>query len=206
MAKNLHHLFPSLVFQERILPSTAKLNAELKKESFKFREIDETGQKWCLKNYPGGYTSYGSLDQLYKISPTFDELRLKIDKSVAKYIKSLDMLVKAKDIQMCSMWVNIMSPGVTHTMHIHPLSVISGTYYLQIPKGSRGLRFEDPRMVAHMASPPRRPHAKPENQRFIEMVPRVGEVILFESWMRHEVPPNPLKTERMSISFNYDWR
>jgi predicted Rossmann fold nucleotide-binding protein DprA/Smf involved in DNA uptake len=32
---------------------------------------------------------------------------------------------------------------------------------------------------------------------------RAGEVILFESWLRHEVPPSPIAQERISISFNY---
>jgi uncharacterized protein (TIGR02466 family) len=32
-----------------------------------------------------------------------------------------------------------------------------------------------------------------------------GNVVLFESWLRHEVPPNPVAAERVSISFNYNW-
>jgi len=30
-------------------------------------------------------------------------------------------------------------------------------------------------------------------------------VILFESWLRHEVPPARFAGERISISFNYAW-
>ena len=30
-------------------------------------------------------------------------------------------------------------------------------------------------------------------------------VLLFESWLRHEVPPNPVRAERVSISFNFNW-
>jgi len=32
-----------------------------------------------------------------------------------------------------------------------------------------------------------------------------GTLVLFESWLRHEVPPNPVAAERISISFNYSW-
>jgi uncharacterized protein (TIGR02466 family) len=32
-----------------------------------------------------------------------------------------------------------------------------------------------------------------------------GKLVLFESWLRHEVPPNPVAAERVSISFNYGW-
>jgi uncharacterized protein (TIGR02466 family) len=29
---------------------------------------------------------------------------------------------------------------------------------------------------------------------------------MWESWLRHEVPANAAKQERISISFNYAWR
>ena len=33
--------------------------------------------------------------------------------------------------------------------------------------------------------------------------PAVGDVLLWESWMRHEVPPGSAGAKRISISFNY---
>jgi len=201
----MHKLFPSLVLQDKVQSPSSKLHRELLQESYKFREIDKLGQAWSKKNYPGGYTSYGSLATMYDISPTFNELRLKIDKVVHQYIRDLDMDVKPKDIQMCSLWINIMPAKVTHTMHIHPLSVISGSFYVQVPKGTSCFKLEDPRLVGFMASPPRRAKAKKDNQRFIELSPKAGEVVLFESWLRHEVPANPIAKDRVSISFNYHW-
>jgi len=32
-----------------------------------------------------------------------------------------------------------------------------------------------------------------------------GQVVLFESWLRHEVPSHPTAAERVSVSFNYNW-
>jgi uncharacterized protein (TIGR02466 family) len=204
----LHQLFPSLIYQSRVTSPTARLHQELKKECFQFRQIDHSGQLWSQKNYPGGgYTSYGSIANLHEISPTFAELAQKIDLAMAKYIKELDLDIRPSSLRLCSMWVNIMPPTCYHSMHIHPLSVVSGTYYLQIPKGSRGLKLEDPRMVNYMATPPRRRKARQRNQWFVEMTPKVGEVLLFESWLRHEVPAGTgsARSERMSISFNYNW-
>lgn len=60
-------------------------------------------------------------------------------------------------------------------------------------------------MVGFMASPPRKNNAQERNQRFVELKPQEGHVVLFESWMRHEVPKNQSDGERISISFNYDW-
>jgi uncharacterized protein (TIGR02466 family) len=94
---------------------------------------------------------------------------------------------------------------VVHGLHLHPLATLSGTYYVRVPRGAPGLKFEDPRLDRYMAAPPRRADA-PAAQRTWFTVPAVaGRVVLFESWLRHEVPPNPVAGERVSISFNYGW-
>ena len=201
----IQNLFPSFV-SKTSAKASAKLNRELLDEAYKISQIDKAGQAWSQKNYPGGYTSYGSMSQLHKFSSTYGVLEKLINPLVAQFIKKTEMDIRPKDLRMQSCWLNIMPKQVVHSMHIHPLSVISGTYYLKIPKGSSGLKFEDPRMGLFMASPPRKKNAKIENQRFVTIQPKLGEVILFESWMRHEVPTNLASSERVSISFNYDWQ
>lgn len=197
--------FPTQIYQKHIVQPKSELHRNLLKESYKFSEIDQLGIEWCKKNYPGGYTSYGSLTNLHQISPYFDELRKKLDREIHAYAKALEMDLDGRRLEICSLWVNIMPSNVTHTMHIHPHSVISGTYYVQFPKGARGLKLEDPRMVGYMSTPPRKKNAKVQNQWFIELKPGPGSILLFESWLRHEVPPNPAKSDRVSISFNYHW-
>jgi uncharacterized protein (TIGR02466 family) len=44
-----------------------------------------------------------------------------------------------------------------------------------------------------------------ELQQFVYVKPEVGEVLLWESWLRHEVPMNMAEEERISVSFNYGW-
>ena len=56
-----------------------------------------------------------------------------------------------------------------------------------------------------MAAPPRVKDARRELQPFIYVAPRPGEVLLWESWLRHEVPMNMAEDERISVSFNYRW-
>ena len=34
---------------------------------------------------------------------------------------------------------------------------------------------------------------------------RSGRLVLFESWLRHEVSANLTRAERISVSFNYNW-
>lgn len=185
--------------------STSRRNAEILEEIEKIHEMDEKGREWSEKNYPGGYTSYASINRLHHFSTTFADLEKAIDQEVKSYAKSLEMDLQGGKLVMTHLWVNIMPTQVVHSMHIHPLSVISGTYYVQTPKNCSALKFEDPRLVNFMASPPRKPNSRPDNQRFISLKPKAGDLILFESWMRHEVPPNPADEERISLSFNYDW-
>ncbi len=56
-----------------------------------------------------------------------------------------------------------------------------------------------------MAAPPRRKNAREELQSFITKRPAEGDVLLWESWLRHEVMQNTGEEERLSVSFNYKW-
>lgn len=201
-------LFPSFIYHSPLIGSASKLkqlNKEVLHEAYQFKGFDEAGHRWCKKNYPGGYTSYGSITNLHELSPTFLTLKKHLDSHVVRYIKHLEMNIDPKCIQLSSLWINIMPSQVVHTNHIHPLSVISGTYYVDIPPGASVLKFEDPRLGFFMATPPRLPKAKQDNQWYYHFKPKPGTVVLFESWMRHEVPPNLSAKDRVSISFNYDW-
>jgi uncharacterized protein (TIGR02466 family) len=201
-------LFPSLVLHTRLKLGPKAVNeliADLAQEIHKLSEVDTQGIKWSAKNYRGGYTSYGSLSELHKFSTTFGDLKISLDLLAKTMAQELEMDLQGRRLKLTNMWANKMPSGVVHTMHIHPLSVLSGTFYVETPKNCSALKFEDPRLLGFMASPPRRPKAREENQRFVSITPNAGDVIMFESWMRHEVPPNPATRDRLSISFNYDW-
>ena len=76
---------------------------------------------------------------------------------------------------------------------------------MRTPRGCAGLKFEDPRLERFMASPPRLSGARRANRPWVMLSARAGQVVLFESWLRHEVTPNTQAAERVSISFNYSW-
>ena len=56
-----------------------------------------------------------------------------------------------------------------------------------------------------MAAPTRLKEARPEVRAFTYIAPAVGDILLWESWLRHEVPMNMAEDERISVSFNYSW-
>ncbi|AZZ36805.1 hypothetical protein CIK05_08385 [Bdellovibrio sp. qaytius] len=167
---------------------------------------DEVGHQWSQKNYVSGYTSYGSVDKLNRVFDSFKKLEQTLEIHLKNYLNSLEYEIKPKDLYMSQCWVNVMPEGAQHTAHIHPLSVISGTVYLQLPKGSSPIKFEDPRLGLFMNAPQPKLKAKITNQRFITLKPDEGDVVMFESWLRHEVPQNTTAEPRISVSFNYGWK
>jgi uncharacterized protein (TIGR02466 family) len=199
-------LFPTLVYAAPLQRAgAAELNRRLLQECLQLRYDDPAGRAWSARNYPGGYTSYHSQCRMHTVSPTFARLEQLIGKHVRSFARALDLDLRGRPLAMTDCWVNIMRRQVVHSLHLHPLSTISGTYYVQTPPGCSGLKFEDPRLDRFMAAPPRRAGARSRSRPWVTVPAQTGRVTLFESWLRHEVPPSPVKAERISISFNYSW-
>jgi uncharacterized protein (TIGR02466 family) len=193
-------LFPTLVARIRIGSDQA-----LADECQALAASDAAGRRWSARHYPGGYTSYGSLDRLHLVSSVFDGLRRRIDPHVKALAGSLHYDLRGLRLDMTDCWLNVMPAGTMHSGHLHPTSFISGTYYVAVPRGASALKLEDPRHSRQMAAPPRRADAPQRFRSFVSVRAAAGDLILFESWLRHEVPAARFAGERVSISFNYGW-
>ena len=179
--------------------------AELESACLSIAEDDAAGQRWCEKHGFPGYTSYSSLADLPWRMPVFKTLVKALDAHVAAFAKDLAFDLGKRRLTLDSLWINILPEGGLHTAHIHPHSVVSGTTYVAMPDGTSAIRFEDPRLPMQMAAPPRKKKAREELRNFVSLAPSVGEVLLWESWLRHEVPMNMAEGDRVSVSFNYGW-
>lgn len=204
MARSLS-LFESTIYRAVLASGEAGsgLLRDLDRSCRALAASDAAGQAWCRKHDYRGYTSYASLTDLPWRDPVFGDLVRHLDRHVARFAASLDYDLGDGKLELDSLWVNVLDPGGQHTGHIHPNSVLSGTYYVALPKGAAGLKFEDPRLPLMMAAPPRRADAAVHNRSFVEVMPEPGTVLLWESYLRHEVPPSRGRGERISISFNY---
>ncbi|HSY06757.1 MAG TPA: TIGR02466 family protein [Steroidobacteraceae bacterium] len=199
-------LFPTLVYQARLhFSGWRALNARLLRECLQLRRDDAAGRRWSARHYPGGYTSYGSAHRLQRYSPTFAALARRLDVHVAAFTRALQLDLRSRRLVMTDCWVNVMGEGAAHGLHLHPLATISGTYYVAAPGGVAGLKFEDPRLERFMAAPPRLRSARRAQRPWVTFPVRSGALLLFESWLRHEVSARPRAPRRVSISFNYSW-
>ena len=181
-------------------------NAELEEACRMLAAEDRAGRAWCKANGYGGYTSYASLDDLPSRVSAFADLKRKLDRHAAAYAEALSLDLGAGRLRLDSLWVNLLKPGAGHSGHIHPHSVLSGTVYVVVPPGASALKLEDPRLPLMMAAPPRRADAPETARSFVYLQPQPGTVLMWESWLRHEMPANAARADRVSVSFNYSWR
>ena len=135
--------FSTFIYSEPLQPAgRARLNEDLAEECHRIRDYDSAGRRWSAKNYLGGFTSYASMAQLHRSSSTFATLEKRITTHVRRFARRLDLDLRGRQIFMTDCWVNIMPERAAHSLHLHPLSFISGTYYVRTPPGCSGLKFE----------------------------------------------------------------
>ena len=162
---------------------------------------DRAGRRWAREHRYQGYTSYASLNDLPRRDPTIAALARPLVRHAAAFADQCGFALSAKP-RLDSLWVNLLRGGGGHSAHLHPHSIISGTLYVEVLPGSGAIRFEDPWLPMMIAALPRRPDAPEPLQGFVTVQPHPGLLLLWESWLRHEVLPGRGNAERLSISFN----
>jgi uncharacterized protein (TIGR02466 family) len=193
-------LFATRLYEAELRDET--LLAELAHSIRSLAEDDEAGRRWSRENRYAGYTSYASLNDLPKRDPAFADLGKILSRHAGTFADECAFDLHRRP-RLDSLWVNLLKAGGHHAGHIHPHSIISGTLYVEVPKRSGALRFEDPRLASMMSAPARRKKAPDELQPFVTAQPRPGLLLLWESWLRHEVLAGSGRGERLSISFNF---
>jgi uncharacterized protein (TIGR02466 family) len=194
-------LFPTPLWQGRL--DDAALLADLAHSCRALAQDDAAGRRWSRDHRYRGYTSYASLGDLPVRDPAFGDLARWLVRQASAFAAAAHLDLAGRKPKLDSLWVNILKPGGGHSGHIHPHSIISGTLYVEVPEGSGSIRFEDPRLGLLMHAPARSADAPAEQRNFVHVEPAVGDLLLWESWLRHEVMPSAAKAERVSISFNF---
>jgi uncharacterized protein (TIGR02466 family) len=97
-------------------------------------------------------------------------------------------------------FVSEMIEGDSHALHGHPNSLLSGVFYLRVPEGSAPILFDDPRPFRKFLSLPKLTNST--NWERIHFVPEDGLLLIWESWLEHEVPRNFSKEGRITMVFN----
>lgn len=194
-------LFVTRLYEDRI--DDPAFLAELAEACRDIAAQDRAGRAWSRDHGYRGYTSYASLADLPQRDPRFADLVRRLVPHMAAFVRDCAFDLGGRRPKLDSLWVNVLKPGGAHSGHIHPHSIVSGTFYVAVPAGAGAIRLEDPRLPLMMAAPTLLADAPPELERFVKVAPSAGTVLLWESWLRHEVLAGTGKEERISVSFNY---
>jgi uncharacterized protein (TIGR02466 family) len=207
-ADGFERLFATDILRRELPARVARtINADIEAAVRDLAARDTAGAEWCRTHGYVGYTSYVSLDDLPSRYPVFADLVAHLDRAASAFAAHQHWALGRGRLRLDALWVNLLRPGGFHTGHIHPNSIISGTYYVRVPDGAPALRFEDPRLAMMMGAPPRSPDtpAALRAHRTLDPPPGPGTLVVWESWLRHEVALNRAATDRISVSFNYAW-
>jgi len=153
--------------------------------------------KGVHKSNPTGWQSYN----LNLTENIFSELNKRISENFLKYINEIPL---KNDFQIESMWANVNGYKDYNTVHGHSNSVISGVYYLKVPKKCGNIFFQHPySQMIEVFWDKCVEKDSDYNVTCANAHPSEGKLILFPSWLQHGVEPNLNKKEgRISISFN----
>ena len=175
-------LWPTL-FLQRVLPSAETANKVLLKHIL---ETDDAKEQLT--------TDYQSQNLFEQKHPALQWLRQCIYKTIADYLAESGVTV---DVSWSLQgWANINRQGDYHSLHNHPYSYLSGTYYINTPQQAKAenqrndinpgdISFFDPRAQANMTALAGDSQYDPE----LRISPEPGLLLLWPSFLHHFVHP-----------------
>lgn len=153
------------------------------------------------QNYePGNHTTrHGS--QLYLESDWYSPLRdleIEIKKSVERYFHE-DETAHIKNGQSfyLNFWANILGEKGYQISHIHPEALVSGVYYVSVPKSvkKQDESVDRSRQGYLLFSQP-----ESNSRRYVQ--PTEGLIVLFPSYFYHETLPLKYDEQRICVAFD----
>ena len=186
--KLLQGIFPCPVY---IVKRYSNLTFDEKKE------IDNIFKEGIEKNTGNSLSNNSYIfDTKLKNLKEFCEQQLKI------YVENVLCPSEELDFYITQSWLNITKPGETHHQHCHSNSIISGVFYISTEEDDKIL-FEDPNWKLKERIRFELKESNPFNSATWFFPAITNELILFPSWLDHEVDVNENATkDRISISFN----
>jgi uncharacterized protein (TIGR02466 family) len=114
----------------------------------------------------------------------------------------LDDIGYETNVEISNMWFNINSEKTFNATHIHPKSILSGVFYLEIPEGSGNLVFHRNSHEDFILSSFNVSKFTPSNACEMRFKPVKNRMMLFPAWMPHSVDSTETADSRISIAFN----
>lgn len=97
-----------------------------------------------------------------------------------------------------SAWLNMLPPGESISMHVHPNSALNATYYLNTPDNSGDIVIIDTQEIAE--------NPNSGEARLLTIRPKESNLIFFPGYVLHKVEPNNSNEVRISLTFDLQFK
>ena len=186
------NLFPSSIHRLGINNFNDYKN-KLVEETYQERNEDPKGRKISNR---GGWQS----DQIEIQQCKSETLKKIITDSLSNFepmSEKVSMFVEG--------WKNINEPGNFNVRHNHPRSDLSGVLWIKTPKNSGNIVFTSPHFFnRYQEIDSYTDEFKYNSNSYISyyFIPKEGHILIFPSFLEHEVEINKSDEDRISYSFN----
>ena len=133
------------------------------------------------------------------------DLRYKIQNALNYFVD--DVLGIVQNFQITTSWVNKTSKSEYIDKHSHPNSIISGVYYVDTTRKCAPIIFSKPHMYPNITFQNIQLAYSGENKNqyntdYYGVNPIPGDLLMFPSWLEHEVLEQGSEHDRISLAFN----
>ena len=135
-----------------------------------------------------------------KINIIFNKLEKEINLKLKEI--SINNMELVKETKLSNMWFCINRYKDFNKPHTHPFSILSGVYYVKVPKNSGRIVFKNSNSIDNFLHQDYIKNFNTNNSSEWFMQPEENMLYIFPSWVTHYVEPNLSKKERISIAFN----
>ena len=150
-------------------------------------------------------TTYDNYDTYLYLSQNYSFIVDKIKQLSKDYINKIgwDIPINVLEYQL---FVSRMENRDAHDLHNHPNSLLSGVAYLNIEKNSSPIVFYNANTIRSFSFHFDTKEKNIFNQEAAKFQCKNGDILIWESWIPHKVPPNyELKGIRETLVFNVFW-
>ena len=131
--------------------------------------------------------------------PEFTELSQFIAGELVQFANQTGVFLPESNVYIKNMWINIYEKNCSTDVHVHPNSLFAGLYILKAPEGSSKEVFDSPAAEKMISVPVLEDNDF--NMENVAYTPEEGQVMLFNSNMRHRSLLHTLDEERITIEF-----
>ena len=188
MVSEIKSIFPCPVYHEE---------RDLEFDTIEKKEIEDIINEGMRHNIANS-TSINS----YIFNDRLKNIKQFCEHSIEKYVKEIIVPKDELDVYITQSWLNVTKPKEQHHSHCHHNSIISGVFYISTEE-TDSISFYNPNQILMDQIKVEQKEYNLWNSLKWTFPVENNVIILFPSWLHHEVNPNQEATkDRISLSFN----